>query len=242
MTELDPETLSWLQSEAEHALQMLARPLNRLHGLVLAEAVCEAHPEPPAALVAQRDQLRARPPANWRVIAWEEGVWRHLFRVAAFARGRGHRAEVVDVFERWAVELSETRYPGMQPGHIDWTAVSPVLRARKRTIVKAHPSGHLAQVTVAVDKLHHGELVLAESPGEGTLRITEGRDGKPVTTEEIYARPQPWTKWVHASLDRLAHLVSAARTSRSSATRASPTRPTRASPTRRPAARRRSRA
>jgi hypothetical protein len=168
---------------------------------VMAEVECEIEATPERIRI--RDEFRATRPANWKIIAWEQtDIWRELFRRA---KHDDHR----DVYQRWAIDISETRYEGWPWGIIESSRVPRHMYRFKKCEVSRHPTDppHLARFALHLDKRWHGELLLDEKPGAGRLSITE----EGLVTTETYAKPAPWTYWVETSIERIVNLVQSRR-------------------------------
>jgi len=237
---LDHQARTQIRETRATLLEHLATKPDDLTALVMADVLCEIDPDRDPALASHRARFRATRGADWRVQACERGIHLLLFRLAhGFAEARIGR-DAVPVLERWAVEISEARPSGVPAGAITAAMIPEALSKDPRVQIAFHPSGHLARVALHIDRLHEGELELAEQPGAGSFSITQKLGGYGTLTRESYAdgnvittlntpwhdgeesrSPSPWTKWVLASLGELASLAERRQPRRRSARRRS---------------------
>ena len=220
---LDVEARRQIRETRDTLLEALRNDPDDFRALVIADVLGEIDYERDPALAAHRMRFRATRAADWPVRARALGLDRLLFHLANGWRESRIGADAIPVLERRAAEIGEARPPGVELGTIDASYIPAELAG---AVIGYHASGHLRRVAVAIDALHHGELVLAERPGTGELTLVEKRggygtmirevyrDGRVVTTlnspwhdgeESIDAKP--WTRWVEENLADLARLA-----------------------------------
>jgi hypothetical protein len=223
----DHEARKQIRDTRVTLLEHLRTEPDDLKGLVLADVIGELDPDRDLELARHRMRFREKRPADWRWRAKELGLDRVLYSIAFGMQSAGIGKDAIPILERRAAEIGEARAPDAARGAIDETYIPAGVTAA------FHPSGHLARAHVFVDKLHEGELVLAEEPGSGHYRIVEKRggygtmicedyrDGCVVTTlntpwhdGEESSAAKPWTRWVEECLADLARLSSRARAAR----------------------------
>jgi len=231
---LDHEARRQIRETRTTILDHLSREPDDLKALVLADVLGEIDPDRDPALAGHRMRFRATRPADWKVRARALGVDALLFHLATGLAGARIGKDAVPVLEHYATEISEARAATAIPGIIDASRVPEVLAADRRVTIAYHPNGHLARVAVRIDRLHDGELELAEEPGSGHYRIVEKRGGYGTMIAESYrngrvwttlntpwhdgeesSAKKPWTRWVEENLADLARLATTAPRARS---------------------------
>ena len=225
---LDPEAIKQLRETRFTVLDTLRDEPNHFKALVMANALAELDPDHDPALAAHRRRFQATRAAGWALQAKAEGLDGLLFALArGWSDGNIGRA-AVPVLEGYAEEIGEARPPGVARGHIDAAYLPAQLTGDARVKLDFHPSGHLARVSLSIDALHSGALVLDRKPGAGSYEIVEERGGSGTMIREHYrdgavhsilntpwhdgvesSQPKAWTRWVEENLADLARLSAA---------------------------------
>lgn len=235
---LDVRARRQLRETRETLLAKLRDEPDDFTALFLADVVVEISPDRDPDLAAHAARFRATRGGDWKVRARERGLDRLLFHLANGWKASKVGHDAIPVLERRAAEIGEARPLGVAAGHIDASYIPASLAADSRASISYHPNGHLQRVAIEIDRLHHGELVLSELPGNGRFAIVEKRGGYGTSIREDYSdgairttintpwhdgdestARKSWTRWVEENLADLARLA-AAHTGRTATPRA----------------------